>query len=142
MKSIRNIAATLVLLAALPLLSPAQSPGTERSLICTTSDGILLITADNVRIRDYRFTLVSVANNGVLRLADRRNGATAELDMRSDEGLYIVVRDAAATMQLVAPRSKMFIRGSASDASQPVSADASENLITLAQHTPLYSSAH
>lgn len=140
MKSIRNIAATLVIAASLPFASPAQSPEMERSLVCVTSDGTLLITSNLVQIRDYRFEIVDVADNGVILLTDRRSGATAELDMRSPEGLYLAVQDGSAKMQLVAARGAMTLRGSDGNASQPASADAGDNLIVLAQHSPLYSS--
>ncbi|MBL0173764.1 MAG: hypothetical protein IPP94_00580 [Ignavibacteria bacterium] len=136
MKRIRPITALLAL-SMLPVFSSAQAPDAGRTLVCGTNDGTLLITSESVNIRDYRFEFDGFAERGIVRLIDRRSGTTAELDSRSDEGLYFVIRETTASMQLVAPRTKMYLRGADGEGSQPVSGRPMQNLIALAQSPSL-----
>ena len=85
----------------------AQVPQSTQTLRAMSSDGPILITDHTVRLRDYVFVVDRIPADGVILLKDDRARATAELDTRSEEGLYFAVTEGAKTMQLVAARKDM-----------------------------------
>ncbi|MDH7515572.1 MAG: hypothetical protein QHI48_06845 [Bacteroidota bacterium] len=110
---------TALLLAAATLPAQAQVP-TGTALSCRTSDGFVTIQSDEILFRDYTFTPDTLLEGGVLHLVDRRTGAEAVLDVRSDEGVYFVVIEGSLAMQVVWPRSSMTLRSDGP--SSPISA--------------------
>lgn len=73
-------------------------------LICTTSDGVVRISTSQMTMRDYVFSVDRVLDDGTIVMRDARCKAYAEIDARSDEGLYIAVQEGGITMQVIAPR--------------------------------------
>lgn len=88
----------------------AAPPAEE--LFCTTSDGIVRITADKMVVRDLVFTVDAVLQDGVVRLRDTRSDATAVIDSRDEQGLYIEVIEGGISMQVIAPRTSIVSRPS------------------------------
>lgn len=86
-------------------LVQAQTVIPENVVLCRTMDGTVNISATQMTLRDYAFALDRVQEPGVVVLRDARCDAVAEIDSRSDEGLYIAVREGGITMQIIAPRS-------------------------------------
>ncbi len=86
------------------MLNLAQAQITVDDLVCTTSDGVVRISATQMTMRDYVFTVDRVLGDGTIVLRDARCKAYAEIDARSDEGLYIAVQEGGITMQVIAPR--------------------------------------
>ena len=85
----------------------AGSPDPTTTLICSTQDGDIRITANRIMLRDYRFEIEDFTRPSVVRLYDARTDTFAELDARSDEGIYLTIQEPGLTMQLVAPRARM-----------------------------------
>ncbi len=117
----RTIILTSVLFGALAVHpSSAQSLPPAASVVCTTSDGPVLISPTMVRLRDYRLTFLEEREAGVREYADALAGISAEVDTREGAGVYVTVRDAGVTMQIVAAREDIRPAGSR-DGSTPES---------------------
>jgi len=97
----------------------AQSPNSNETLLCNTSDGTLTITPASIQIRDYFFTLTKVDPNEVAYLEDVATHTTATLDARDEEGIYFTITEENVRMQLVAPRESMRIVPANENGSEP-----------------------
>jgi hypothetical protein len=103
---------TLILTTLLALYAysaaTAKSPDLQRQdVLCKTSDGSVVITANRVLLRDYSFPFDRMAGDHVVVLRDNRSHAVLELDARGEQGIYLAVTEGGVTMQVVAPRSAM-----------------------------------
>jgi hypothetical protein len=116
MKRAGTLLATIIAFALVAGTASAQNQDGGMTLRCSTSDGLLLIRPHGIALRDLRFTFESMEAAGVMHLRDRRSGATAVLDTRSDEGIYLTVTEGSSTMQVVAARKD--IRTGFSDAAE------------------------
>lgn len=100
----------LLFLAAALLVFPgsgmtAQNFPDGLIMICTTADGIVTISEDGLMIADYHLRFDNIPADGLAHLADTRSNATAQLDARSDEGLYVEIREGGTAMLLVIDRN-------------------------------------
>jgi hypothetical protein len=83
----------------------AQNQHGGTTLRCPTSDGNIIIARDYITFRDYTFKVDQSSEAGVITLSDRSAGVTAQLDLRSESGLYFCVNEHGRRMQLVAQRA-------------------------------------
>lgn len=91
----------LVLLLALPV--PGRAQDAVDQVRISTSDGNILVTLRDVSLRDYAFKLERALPDGVFILCDERSETRAEVDLRSEGGVYFLVIEGSRRMQLVAP---------------------------------------
>ncbi len=128
-----GIFAILAVLAIVGSTSVSAQIQSGRTLQFQTPDGVLSISADEVRLLDYRFRIDSVVEEGVIRLVDDRSGATALLETGSDEGIYFAVFEGTLAMQTVAPRSSMVILADAPLGKDASVSHAAVNITSLVQ---------
>ena len=93
----------------------AQNQNGGTTLLCPTDDGTLTIGRDYITLHDYIFRFDRSDESGIIHLRDRRTESVAELDIRSDQGIYFSVTENGRTMQLVARRSAIVMRSEATD---------------------------
>ncbi len=98
----------LILAAALLTLPNAGMTAQEfpdgLTMACTTADGVVLISEQGLDIADYNFRFGNIPEDGIAQLTDSRSKATAVLDARSDDGLYIEIHEGGETMLVVVDR--------------------------------------
>lgn len=105
---LRKTIATLLLLPFTAGLAFAQGPHTSMTtMVCETSDGVVRISDRSISLADYELRFDSVVGDGVFRFADEANGIVALLDVRDDQGLYLLVSEPGNEMQVVASRSNI-----------------------------------
>ena len=85
----------------------AQQSAVNMTLICPTTDGNITVDENFVRIRDYKLSLSDEQTPGIILLQDNHSSATAILDTRSEDGIYLAVTEGGITMQIVAARKHM-----------------------------------
>ncbi|MBE0644774.1 MAG: hypothetical protein IH600_11890 [Bacteroidetes bacterium] len=102
---LKKAVSSLVILPFVMGMAFAQGPHTATTLVCSTSDGTVRISDQRVTLADYDLQFDSMVQEGVLRFIDTRSSATAILDARDNEGLYLVVNEGGQTMQVVAART-------------------------------------
>ena len=103
----------LAILAFLTLLTAgvaAQGPGAGMTLVCSTTDGTVVINQQTISLADYQLRFDQVVADGVIRFHDTANNISAVLDTRDSEGLYLLVEDSGVRMQLVASRKNIQFR--------------------------------
>ncbi|MBR9979016.1 MAG: hypothetical protein KFH87_13095 [Bacteroidetes bacterium] len=105
---LRNTIATLLLLPFAAGLIFAQGPHTSMTtMVCKTSDGVVRISDHNISLADYDLRFDSVVRDGVFLFTDNASGVEALLDVREDQGLYLLVSEPGNDMQVVASRSNI-----------------------------------
>ena len=85
----------------------AQNQNGGITLRCRTADGDVVIGRDYVALRNYTFRFERTAEAGVYHLVDQSANATAQLDLRSNVGVYLCVREEGQSMQIVASRASI-----------------------------------
>ncbi|MCZ7558158.1 MAG: hypothetical protein M5R41_17280 [Bacteroidia bacterium] len=101
-----------IILAAAILISTGSSMTAQNlpegvTLKCATPDGLVTITDQGFSVADHDFRCTDIPKDGIALFADPSTGALATLDARSDEGLYIEVKEGGSTMLLVVDRNKI-----------------------------------
>lgn len=131
MKRTHAVLAAAIAIAMGFTTASAQSPLGGTTLRCETSDGTILVTASSILVRDIALVPVRVADTGVIELRDGRSGATGELDTRSDEGLYLTVRENGVAMQLIIPRRDITVAEGFASARPADGAERDEAVVNL-----------
>ena len=104
----------LLTLIAVPMIMSSalsQEAGSSNTLRCVTTDGTILVQGNSVQVRDYDMKVESIEREGVIRLADTRSNATAVLDTRDPDGLYLAITEGDVQMQVVAHKENMEFSG-------------------------------
>ena len=100
----------LLTLIAVPMIMSSalsQEAGSTNTLRCETTDGTIVVTENAVQLRDYNMKFESIEREGVIRLADMNSDATAILDTRDPDGLYLAIFEGDVQMQVVVPKASM-----------------------------------
>ena len=114
------------ILAAMSIISAgasAQDSRTTETVLFTTSDGIVTIDNERIMVRNYIFTTPLKVKRGVMRLSDSHTGATAILDARDENAIFLVIMEAGRRMQIVVDRNNIMVKQSnSSESASPLSA--------------------
>jgi hypothetical protein len=133
---------TLFALALLLLLSSPHGSMTGQTypeglvMTCQTDDGIVVITEQNISIADYQLRIVDIPADGIATYVDPASNATARLDARSDEGLYIEINEGGNRMLVVADRNAIsytFDRSASAPASPTLSSGLLRDMLNRAE---------
>ncbi len=85
----------------------AQPQTFDNMVTIQTTDGPIAVKGNTLSFRDYSLIAVGNDREEKIELKDFRTGTTATLDLRDDEGIYLIVVEDSKEMQVVAPWKKV-----------------------------------
>lgn len=116
------IVATLFALTLFVDSAMSQGASSSSTLLCPTSDGTVIIDNETIVLRDYVLTYDQETTAGTMLFSDPSCDATAELDTRGAEGVYLKIIEGGLTMLVVADRDKIIVTN-VPPSSEPASPD-------------------
>ena len=133
-----------IIAAALAIFSVAASAQHDdtraAALLCRSNDGVVVITQNTLSVRDYTFEFDTQIQSGVISMRDARSGATAMVDVRDKDGLYLMITEGDLTMQIAIPRKNIALRSSDNAAHDVASGISASDLISFVQGAPIAAS--
>ncbi|MBI5645848.1 MAG: hypothetical protein HY962_02860 [Ignavibacteriae bacterium] len=127
-------------MAFVSITATAQHDERAAALLCRSNDGIVVITQNTISVRDYAFEFDTHVKAGVIRMRDAHSGATAVVDVRDEDGLYVTITEGSLTMQLAIPRTNITLRSSDTAAHDVASGISAADLISFVQGAPIAAS--